>query len=137
MSANSQKHHEDASLKGSPFASLRPALQLRLFSGDKAYGPGIDELLCCIEETGSLRSAAGKMGMAYSKAWTILRHCEENLGLPLLLRSTGGKEGGGAKLTKNAKKLHSLYQELQKEVQENAEQTLRELLLSHFPPEEA
>ena len=39
------------------------------------------------------------MGMAYSKAWAIIRRAERELGFPLLVTATGGKEGGGASLT--------------------------------------
>ena len=39
------------------------------------------------------------MGMAYSKAWAIIRRAERELGFPLLNTTTGGKEGGGASLT--------------------------------------
>jgi molybdate transport system regulatory protein len=57
---------------------------------------GIRELLVRVESTGSLRQAALDMGMAYSKAWQILRRAEEHLGFALLDRRTGGRGGGGS-----------------------------------------
>ena len=73
---------------------MRPVLTIRLFSEEKCFGPGIAELLERVEERRSLRAAAASMDMAYSKAWTIVRRCEENLGMKLLDYTTGGKNGG-------------------------------------------
>ena len=78
---------------------LHPVLSVRIFGAEKCFGPGLSELLRRVEEHHSLRAAAASMGMAYSKAWTILKQAEKNLGFALLLSSTGGKNGGGAVLT--------------------------------------
>ena len=61
---------------------------LRIFRrGEKAFGPGIARLLEGVEELGSLRSSARRMGMSYNKAWHVVRECEGNLGFPLLIRN--------------------------------------------------
>jgi molybdate transport repressor ModE-like protein len=39
------------------------------------------------------------MGMAYSKAWQSVRQAEAATGFPLLLRRTGGSDGGGSTLS--------------------------------------
>lgn len=88
---------------------LHPVLTVRLFSDEKCFGPGIAELLERVEEYRSLRAAAASMDMAYSKAWTIVRRCEENLGEKLLDYTTGGKHGGGAALTEQGKELLTAY----------------------------
>lgn len=88
---------------------LHPVLTIRLFRDDRGYGPGIDSLLHGVEEYHSLRAAAQAMGMAYSKAWTTVRRCEESLGFPLLISAVGGKNGGGAALTPEAKDLMEAY----------------------------
>ena len=82
----------------------------RIFKGgEKAFGPGIAKLLTLVEQTSSLRSAAAEMGMAYSKAWKIIRDTEAALGFKLLLTTIGGKSGGGAVLTPQGKDLLSRY----------------------------
>ena len=88
---------------------LHPILTVRLFSSEKCFGPGIAELLERVEEHRSLRAAAVSMDMAYSKAWTIVRRCEENLGMKLLEYTTGGKNGGGAALTEQGRSLLTSY----------------------------
>jgi molybdate transport system regulatory protein len=73
--------------------------------GEIFFGPGIYELLVLTDETGSLRQAAKTMGMAYSKAWTIMREAETHFGLKLLERQAGGPTGGGSVLTDDARQL--------------------------------
>ncbi|MDO4173631.1 MAG: LysR family transcriptional regulator [Eubacteriales bacterium] len=78
---------------------LQYDLRLRLFRGRKSFGPGVAELLHGVEARGSIRAACRDMGMAYSKAWKILKHSEEDLGFALLQREAGGSGGGKAALT--------------------------------------
>ena len=68
-------------------------------NGEKFFGEGPARLLRSIEETGSLRAAALSMDMAYTKALKLMKHAEEALGFPLIIRITGGKTGGGSLLT--------------------------------------
>ena len=88
---------------------LHPVLSVRIFGSEKCFGPGIAELLRRVEEHSSLRAAARSMEMAYSKAWTITKNAERVLGFPLLTTKTGGKQGGGAALTEEAKRLLAAY----------------------------
>lgn len=81
----------------------------RLKGEEKFFGPGIAELLRRVEQVHSIRQATMAMGMAYSKAWTILRRAERELGFPLLKTTTGGSDGGGASLTPEAKAFLEKY----------------------------
>lgn len=53
--------------------NFRPVLTIRIFGEDKCFGPGVAVLLRRVRELHSLRAAAMSIGMAYSKAWTILK----------------------------------------------------------------
>ena len=68
------------------------------------------ELLRRVDELHSLRAAAQAMEMAYSKAWTIMKNAEAGLGVKLLESSTGGKNGGGAALTEDARRILDAYE---------------------------
>lgn len=105
---------------------LRPVLSIRLFREEKCFGSGIAQLLRLVEEHHSLRAAAQAMDMAYSKAWTIVGRCEEELGFALLIRATGGKHGGGAALTPEAKTLLETYDRYCRRLREQAELLFRE-----------
>lgn len=79
-------------------------------SGEKFFGEGPARLLHGIEEKGSVRAAAISMKMAYTKALAILRNAEAALGFPLIIRTTGGKSGGGSILTKQGKEWLNQYE---------------------------
>ena len=79
-------------------------------NGEKFFGEGPARLLHEIEETGSLRAAAISMGMAYTKALKLIKNAEAALGFELILRVTGGKNGGGSQLTKEGKEWLERYE---------------------------
>lgn len=89
---------------------LQYKMTLRLFTDEKAFGPGIARLLRLTDETHSLNKAAAAMGMAYSKAWKILNESEDALGFKLLERHAGGSGGGGAALTDPGRELLVRYE---------------------------
>ena len=62
-------------------------------AGRWIFGPGPAELLEQVERTGSLRAAAGKMGLSYSKALKILHTAERGLAMPLVSTEAGGPGG--------------------------------------------
>ncbi len=88
---------------------LHAVLSIRLFTEQKCFGPGIAELLHYVDEHHSLRAAAQAMGMAYSKAWAITKGAEKGLGVELLVSTAGGKGGGGATLTEEARQILAAY----------------------------
>jgi molybdate transport system regulatory protein len=62
-------------------------------------------LLEAIETTGSISSAAERLGIQYRLAWDRLEEMEEGLGLRLVERHVGGTHGGGATLTATGREL--------------------------------
>lgn len=91
---------------------MRPVTKITFTdeNGIKYFGEGPCRLLRYVEKTGSLRSAAMEMEMAYSKASKILKQAETSLGFPLTRRSTGGKDGGGSILTPEGKQWLRQYE---------------------------
>ncbi len=85
-------------------------LHLWLETGEgMLLGLGRIQLLELVEELGSLNKAASAMGMSYRAAWGKIKATEKALGLKLLEVVTGGKGGGGATLTKDARELVEKY----------------------------
>ena len=95
----------------------------------KFFGEGPCRLLRAVEETGSLRSAAASMDMAYTKALKLLKNAEAALGFPLTVRLTGGKDGGGSVLTPQGKEWLKQYEAYR----DACIQANRRLYLEHFP----
>ena len=108
---------------------LRLAVTLRLLDGEgqRRFGPGVAALLAGVREKHSLRAAAGAMGMAYSKAWRIIRAAEDAFGCKLLRSTIGGRHGGGALLTPEAEALLAAYQALREDVSAYAQARFQEL----------
>mgnify|MGYP001049408235 CR=1 FL=1 len=79
----------------------RPAFKVWLETDEGyVFGPGVYSLLRKVRETGTLKEAAGALGMSYRYAWGLVRKAEERLGEPLLKAHKGGRGGGGgAELT--------------------------------------
>lgn len=88
----------------------------------RCFGPGVATLLERVDEHRSLRAAAASMGMAYSKAWRIIRTAEEGFGCKLLSSTVGGAGGGGAALTEEAQALLGAYLALCAEVDAYAQE---------------
>ncbi len=82
------------------------------------FGPGRKELLAAVEELGSLRKAAQKLGMSYRWAWGRLKKAEEELGVPLLLRTEESVGGRPKVLTPEARELLAWYAAMEKSVQD-------------------
>lgn len=78
--------------------------------GQKFFGEGPCRLLRAVEKTGSLRSAASSMDMAYTKALKLMKNAEAALGFPLTMRAAGGKDGGGSILTPEGKEWLTRYE---------------------------
>lgn len=78
--------------------------------GNKFFGEGPCRLLKSVEESGSLRGAAASLGMAYTKALKLMKNAEAAVGFPLTMRSAGGKNGGGSRLTPEGKEWLEKYE---------------------------
>tara|TARA_A100001015_G_C15013284_1_gene724262 strand:- start:1398 stop:1754 length:357 start_codon:yes stop_codon:yes gene_type:complete len=91
--------------------SLKLKIQLGKYS---FFGPGKIYLLETIIETGSISSAAKKIGMSYRKAWKLVTDLNKLSNKKLILTYTGGKGIGGAKITKEGLSLISLYRRIEK-----------------------
>lgn len=98
-------------------------------NGQKFFGEGPYRLLLAVERTGSLRSGAASMGMAYTKALRLLKNAEAALGFPLTRRSAGGRDGGGSTLTPEGKEWMQRYEAYR----DACAQANRRLYLDFFP----
>jgi len=91
-----------------------------------ALGKGVVALLKGIQETGSLNRAAKSLGMAYSKAWRIVKETEAGFGFALIIRD-GAR---GSSLTKQGAELISAYGQILTEITDFANERLVTLLKS-------
>ncbi len=89
--------------------------------GGVVFAEGRKILLEAVDELGSLNAAAKKLGMSYRAAWGKIKATEKRLGVTLLKTSTGGRGGGGARLTKDARKFLNRYNRYKARVKASVE----------------
>ena len=97
--------------------------------GRPILGPGRQELLRAVEEQGSISKASRLLHLPYRKAWGKIKAMEEQLGVPLVRKQTGGQGGGGARLTPEAKDLLSKYARLAQGLEEEVDEKFRGIFL--------
>jgi molybdate transport system regulatory protein len=77
--------------------------------GEPVFGKGRRYLLESIDRCGSITRAARMVDISYKKAWSYIKAMEERLGISLVECRTGGKSGGGASLTDEARDFLKRY----------------------------
>ena len=103
------------------------ALQAAMDKIEKSFGKGVYELMKKAQSFGSLSGAYKDMKMSNSKAWKILKRAEEDLDMPLVERISGGKDGGGSKLTQEGEELLEKYEKFIQEMNEYAKIRFKEI----------
>ena len=109
-------------------SSLKPVIRLSIVNpkneSRSEYGRGIAQLCLGVREKGSLNAAAKSLGMAYSKAWRIIKETEATLGVQLLDRDGAH----GSTLTTAGNKILDTYLELDERVQAMSEDLFKDLI---------
>jgi len=96
-------------------------------AGKPVFGGGRRFLLEAIDNHGSINQAAKETNISYRKAWGHIKAMEERLGFKLVERQTGGKNGGGAILTEEARTFLKKYEELEKGIREIVDDRFRKI----------
>ena len=80
-----------------------------------------------IIETGSISSAAKSMKMSYKKAWEIIDGMNKEAKEHLVVRVSGGKGGGGTKVTEEGLKAIIMFEKLNKKCQQYLDKEMLKL----------
>jgi molybdate transport system regulatory protein len=94
-------------------STLHPRLRI-LRGREIVLGPGKADLLEAIARTGTLRGAAGDLGMSYMRAWKLVQMMNRSFRDPLVLYARGGRTHGGASLTPAGEAVLSLYRKMER-----------------------
>lgn len=111
---------------------IRPQIQVRLTAIQPFYGPGVQQLLNWIGQTGSLQEACLHMDISYSKGRKMVKQLEQQLGFPVVQRWTGGSGGGGSVLTKKGRNLMDAYEKMVASVQDFTDQAYQKYMGKGF-----
>lgn len=64
---------------------IYPIVKIYFNDENKAFGPGIAKLLTLIDKNKSIQKACKMMKMSYTKGWNIIKKCEKELGIKLVI----------------------------------------------------
>lgn len=95
--------------------------------GRPVFGRGRRFLLEAIDKYGSINQAAKEINISYRKAWGYIKAMEERLGFRLVERQTGGRNGGGAILTKEARRFLRKYEDMETGIMELVDERFRDI----------
>ncbi|MFO0753709.1 MAG: winged helix-turn-helix domain-containing protein [Thermodesulfovibrionales bacterium] len=104
-----QKSHSDIEIRSKLWIEV---------DGEPVFGRGRRFLLRAIDACGSISQAAKEINISYRKAWSYIKAMEERLGLKLVERQSGGKNGGGALLTQEAREFLEKYEQMERGIEE-------------------
>ena len=108
------------------YMEVRSKIWLSL-DGDPVFGSGREALLKSIDKLGSINKAAKDINISYRKALSYIQIMEQRLGKKLVVRQTGGLNGGGASLTKEAREFMRKYALLEAGVNEMLDRKFEEV----------
>lgn len=106
MAGPAKKRHTSAPAK------LRGRLWVEI-SGKAAFTEAGADLLEQIAACGSLSEAARRLRYSYRRAWMLIDAMNRRWPRPLVQTATGGKRGGGTKVTDLGREVLSAYRDLQ------------------------
>jgi len=93
--------------------------EVRLVDGELRLAGGLNarlfRLLAAIDATGSINRAAKAVGLTYKGAWEMVERANNLSPKILVSTATGGRHGGGTRLTPAGRDLLGLFQRLQEE----------------------
>ena len=123
-----KKTHPGKDLRPSGVPKPSPRLRGRIWidSSEGTYlGYGRIVLLERIREHGSITKAAKSMDMSYRHAWELVDSMNRQSPVALIEANTGGKGGGGARLTEAGEQAISLFWKLYADFQDFLEKEAR------------
>ena len=105
-----------------------PTVRFRVdFATFCCVGPGKIALLETIDRTGSLSQAARDLGMSYRRAWQLLSSLNTSFREPVVVTATGGRGGGGARITPFGRELINRYRAFEADAQARAARAFKRI----------
>ncbi len=105
---------------------MTPTRFLARMSLDTEMGTALSDtrirLLEQIDSRGSINQAAKAVPLSYKAAWDALDTMNNLAPEPLVVRVTGGRQGGGTQLTEYGRRIVAMYRALEKEYQHTLDQ---------------
>ena len=104
-----------ADSRDEPIAEKRLTARVKVWietDGEYVFGFGLSEMLKAVDEAGSIKGAADRLGKSYRYVWGRIKKAEDALGKPLVNARVGGAGTSRSTLTELAARLVSDYDAL-------------------------
>lgn len=92
-----------------------------------ALGPGKANLLEAVDRHGSITAAAKDLGMSYRRAWMLIDEMNRAFRAPVVGTVSGGKAGGGTRLTDIGHEVLAIYRDVQQRAEAAVVEPLQRL----------
>ncbi|QLG44634.1 winged helix-turn-helix domain-containing protein [Costertonia aggregata] len=92
-------------------------------------GEGRVQLLKAIRNLGSLSKAAKELNMSYKKAWMLVDSINKSAKEPVVISTTGGKNGGGAIVTPYGSSLIKAFEKINKNCWKYLDEQVKEMVV--------
>jgi molybdate transport system regulatory protein len=112
-----------------PKLKLNYKIWIETDDGLNILGEGKWKLLKDIKQTGSLKNAVEKSGLAYRQTWDNLKKIEDRIGFKLIDKSRGGEKGGQTVLTAKGEKIVDFFEKLYGEIEPDIQQHFTKLII--------
>ena len=109
--------------------SVRVKLWLEI-EGKPFFGEGRFQLLKGIHQYGSINQVAKAVNIPYRRAWSNLHAMEKRLGIRMLNTQVGGPNGGGTKLSKEAKEFLARFEHISSYLEGFVEKEFSDFLMT-------
>lgn len=94
------------------------------------FGRGISDILKAVDQTGSIKAAAGKVGKSYRFTWAKIKRAEQTLGVQLIRTHVGGKAARRSELSEFGRELVRDFDAMREQVFGLVEREFRQRLRS-------
>ena len=107
---------------------MRTRVTLRLdFDDERRLGPGKIALLEAVARHGSISAAGREFGMSYRRAWLLVDELNRMFAQPVVAARGGGRNGGGAELTRLGAEIVARYRKAEATLKREAATEIRRI----------
>lgn len=100
-----------------PKVGLSPRVKFWIeLEGERVFCPGVCQILQAVDETGSIKKAAARIGRSYRFVWGQLKQAEQAFGEPLVDARVGGREEKRSSVTPIGRSLMNDFLSLRKKI---------------------
>lgn len=105
------------SRRAPPKVGLSPHVKFWLeLDGERVFCPGVCQILQAVDETGSIKQAAARVGRSYRFVWGRLKQAEQAFGEPLVSARVGGRDENRSCVTPAGRELMESFLTLRRRI---------------------